>query len=327
MASHMKSTSSTVTSSLILPEQRVLAVNDMTVRFANSERTVDAVRNLSFHVDRGETLAIVGESGSGKSVTSLALMRLVEHGGGKIVNGSAALRRRNGQVLDVVKAGNATMRDVRGADVAMIFQEPMTSLNPVFTAGEQIAESIRNHQGMDRAAARAEALRMLDLVRIPEARNVLDRFPHQLSGGMRQRVAIARSLAYNPDLLLMDEPFAALDAQTREILQSELLRIWELHQKTIVFITHSLDEAIYLSDRIAVMTHRPGRIKAILDVPLPRPRAPEIRNSTAFVQLRQQAWEILRDEVAFASNHRQEPLAPLVPTAPDFRLALTGFAV
>ena len=120
MASHMKSTSSTVTSSLILPEQRVLAVSDMTVRFANSERTVDAVRNLSFHVDRGETLAIVGESGSGKSVTSLALMRLVEHGGGKIVSGSAALRRRNGQVLDVVKAGNATMRDVRGADVAMI---------------------------------------------------------------------------------------------------------------------------------------------------------------------------------------------------------------
>ena len=157
-----------------MPEQRVLSVADLTIRFANSERTVDAVRNLSFHVDRGETVAIVGESGSGKSVTSLALMRLVEHGGGKIVNGQAALRRRNGQVLDLARAGNATMRSVRGADVAMIFQEPMTSLNPVFTAGDQIAESIRHHQGMDRAAARAEALRMLELVRIPEARNVLD---------------------------------------------------------------------------------------------------------------------------------------------------------
>ncbi|MBI0385385.1 ATP-binding cassette domain-containing protein, partial [Streptomyces albiflaviniger] len=142
------------------------------------------------HVDRGETLAIVGESGSGKSVTSLALMRLVEHGGGKIIGGSVALRRRSGQVLDVARASNAVMRDVRGADVAMIFQEPMTSLNPVFTAGEQIAESIRVHQGKDRAAARAEALRMLELVRIPEARNVLDRSPHQLSGGMRQRVMI-----------------------------------------------------------------------------------------------------------------------------------------
>ena len=122
-----------------MPEQRVLSVADLTIRFANSERTVDAVRNLSFHVDRGETVAIVGESGSGKSVTSLALMRLVEHGGGKIVNGQVALRRRNGQVLDLARAGNATMRSVRGADVAMIFQEPMTSLNPVFTAGDQIA--------------------------------------------------------------------------------------------------------------------------------------------------------------------------------------------
>ena len=253
MASHMKSTSSTVTSSLILPEQRVLAVNDMTVRFANSERTVDAVRNLSFHVDRGETLAIVGESGSGKSVTSLALMRLVEHGGGKIVNGSAALRRRNGQVLDVVKAGNATMRDVRGADVAMIFQEPMTSLNPVFTAGEQIAESIRNHQGMDRAAARAEALRMLDLVRIPEARNVLDRFPHQLSGGMRQRVMIAMALSCKPSLLIADEPTTALDVT----IQAQILALIQELQKEmsmgVIFITHDMGVVAEVADRVLVM--------------------------------------------------------------------------
>jgi NitT/TauT family transport system ATP-binding protein len=153
------------------------------------------------------------------------------------------------------------------------------------------------------------------------------RYPHELSGGMRQRVAIARSLAYSPSLLLMDEPFAALDAQTREILQSELLRIWEQHKTTIVFITHSLDEAIYLSDRIAVMTHRPGRIKSVLDIALPRPRPAEIRHAPAFVQLREQAWDVLRDEVAFASGHRQQPLAPLLPTAPDFSLALRGFAI
>lgn len=153
------------------------------------------------------------------------------------------------------------------------------------------------------------------------------RYPHELSGGMRQRVAIARALAYSPDLLLMDEPFAALDAQTREILQAELLRIWEAHKKTIVFITHSLDEAIYLSDRIAVMTHRPGRIKSILDVPLARPRPAEIRHSPQFVQLREQAWDVLRDEVAFATGHHQRPLAPVVPTAPDFQLALRGFAI
>ena len=253
MASHMKSTSSTVTSSLILPEQRVLAVNDMTVRFANSERTVDAVRNLSFHVDRGETLAIVGESGSGKSVTSLALMRLVEHGGGKIVNGSAALRRRNGQVLDVVKAGNATMRDVRGADVAMIFQEPMTSLNPVFTAGEQIAESIRNHQGMDRAAARAEALRMLDLVRIPEARNVLDRFPHQLSGGMRQRVMIAMALACKPQLLIADEPTTALDVTIQAQILQLIRQLQDEMHMGVIFITHDMGVVAEVADRVLVM--------------------------------------------------------------------------
>ncbi|NUT12909.1 MAG: ATP-binding cassette domain-containing protein, partial [Cupriavidus sp.] len=178
-------------SGIALPPERVISVNGLTVRFATSERTVEAVRNLSFHVDRGETLAVVGESGSGKSVTSLALMRLVEHGGGKIASGSMALRRRGGEVIDLARTDNATLRSVRGADVAMIFQEPMTSLNPVFPVGEQIAESIRLHQGKSRAAARAEALRMLELVRIPEARRVLERYPHQLSGGMRQRVMIA----------------------------------------------------------------------------------------------------------------------------------------
>ena len=127
--------------SLALPEKRVVQVDDLTVRFVGSERTVEAVRNLSFHVDRGETLAIVGESGSGKSVTSLALMRLVEHGGGRIAQGSMALRRRNGSVIDLVGSSQRVMRNVRGADMAMIFQEPMTSLNPVFTAGDQIGRA------------------------------------------------------------------------------------------------------------------------------------------------------------------------------------------
>ena len=249
----MNSIPSSSTATLVLPEQRVLAVNDLTVRFATSERTVDAVRHLSFHVDRGETLAIVGESGSGKSVTSLALMRLVEHGGGKIVNGSAALRRRNGQVLDVVKANNATMRDVRGADVAMIFQEPMTSLNPVFTAGEQIAESIRCHQGMDRAAARAEALRMLDLVRIPEARNVLDRFPHQLSGGMRQRVMIAMALACKPQLLVADEPTTALDVTIQAQILQLIRQLQDEMHMGVIFITHDMGVVAEVADRVLVM--------------------------------------------------------------------------
>ena len=151
-----------------MDSKRVVQVNDLTVRFKTPDRVVEAVRNVSFHVDRGETLAIVGESGSGKSVTSLALMRLVEYGGGRIVNGGMLLRRRSGEVLDLVAASDATLQRVRGADVAMIFQEPMTSLNPSFTAGNQIAEALRLHQGLDAAAARAETLRMLERVRIPE---------------------------------------------------------------------------------------------------------------------------------------------------------------
>ena len=238
---------------LALPEQRVLAARDLTIRFTNSERTVEAVRGLSLHVDRGETLAIVGESGSGKSVTSLALMRLVEHGGGRIASGSALLRRRGGQVLDVVAASQAQMRAVRGADVAMIFQEPMTSLNPVFTAGEQIAESIRVHQGKNRAAARAEALRMLELVRIPEARGVLDRFPHQLSGGMRQRVMIAMALSCKPQLLIADEPTTALDVTIQAQILQLIRQLQDEMHMGVIFITHDMGVVAEVADRVLVM--------------------------------------------------------------------------
>ncbi|WP_285844121.1 MULTISPECIES: dipeptide ABC transporter ATP-binding protein [Ralstonia] len=236
-----------------MPEQRVVQVQDLSVRFATSERVVDAVRNLSFHVDRGETLAVVGESGSGKSVTSLALMRLVEHGGGKIIGGQMHLRRRNGEVLDLANASPAAMRGVRGADIAMIFQEPMTSLNPVFTVGEQIAESIRLHQGKSASEAKAEALRMLELVRIPEARNVLGRYPHQLSGGMRQRVMIAMALSCKPSLLIADEPTTALDVTIQaEILQLIRALQQELHM-AVVFITHDMGVVAEVADRVLVM--------------------------------------------------------------------------
>ncbi|MCT7296942.1 dipeptide ABC transporter ATP-binding protein [Ralstonia sp. CHL-2022] len=238
---------------IAMPDQRIVQVQDLSVRFATSERVVDAVRNLSFHVDRGETLAVVGESGSGKSVTSLALMRLVEHGGGKIVGGQMHLRRRNGEVLDLANASSAAMRGVRGADIAMIFQEPMTSLNPVFTVGEQIAESIRLHQGKSASEAKAEALRMLELVRIPEARNVLGRYPHQLSGGMRQRVMIAMALSCKPSLLIADEPTTALDVTIQaEILQLIRALQQELHM-AVVFITHDMGVVAEVADRVLVM--------------------------------------------------------------------------
>jgi glutathione transport system ATP-binding protein len=233
---------------------RILDVQGLTVHFVTSERKVEAVRGVSLHVDRGETMAIVGESGSGKSVSALAVMRLVEHGGGRIVDGRIDFRRRDGSLLDLATANQTTMRGIRGADIAMIFQEPMTSLNPVFPVGEQIAESIRLHQGKTRAEARGEALRMLELVRIPEAGRVLGRFPHQLSGGMRQRVMIAMALSCRPSLLIADEPTTALDVT----IQAQILQlIRELQQEMnmgVIFITHDMGVVAEVADRVLVMS-------------------------------------------------------------------------
>ncbi|WP_224553291.1 dipeptide ABC transporter ATP-binding protein [Pectobacterium versatile] len=246
---------------LVLPEKRVVEVRNLSVYFEQQGQRADAVRNLTFSVDRGETLAIVGESGSGKSVTSLALMRLVEHAGGVIHQGDMLFRRRDGHVLDLRGARQRVMRTLRGADLAMIFQEPMTSLNPVFPVGEQIAESIRLHQRMDRRAARAETLRMLDLVRIPEARNVLDRYPHQLSGGMRQRVMIAMALSCKPSLLIADEPTTALDVT----IQAQILQLIRVLQRemdmAVIFITHDMGVVAEVAERVLVM-HRGESVEA-----------------------------------------------------------------
>ena len=237
----------------VTARQRVIEVSDLSVSFHGEQRTVHAVRKLGFHVDAGETLAIVGESGSGKSVTSLALMRLVEQGGGRLGSGSMWLTRRSGERIDLARASQAQMRSLRGADLAMVFQEPMTSLNPVFTVGEQIAESIRLHQGLSYRAALAEALRMLDLVRIPEARNMLGRHPHQLSGGMRQRVVIAMALACKPALLIADEPTTALDVT----IQAQILALIQQLQRDlsmgVIFITHDMGVVAEVADRVLVM--------------------------------------------------------------------------
>ncbi len=231
----------------------LLSVSSLSVEFRTSERVVAAVRDVSFTVGRGETIAIVGESGSGKSVTALSLMRLVEHGGGTITSGRLEFQRPRGERIDLAQASAATMRAIRGAEIAMIFQEPMTSLNPVYTVGEQIAESIRLHQGKDRAAARREALSMLEQVRIPEARQVRDRHPHQLSGGMRQRVMIAMALSCKPTLLIADEPTTALDVTIQaQIL--ELIRALqdEMHM-AVIFITHDMGVVAEVAERVVVM--------------------------------------------------------------------------
>ncbi|MBS3021026.1 Vitamin B12 import ATP-binding protein BtuD [Comamonas sp. PE63] len=266
------------------------------------KQQIAALQDFNLDIREGEFFTLLGPSGCGKSTFLNVLAGLARKTGGSIsIDGQPAsgINREQG----VVFQGYALF--------------PWRTVLQNIEVGLEIRKIPKRER-------RETAEQFLHLVGLS---GFGQRYPHELSGGMRQRVAIARSLAYSPSLLLMDEPFAALDAQTREILQSELLRIWEQHKTTIVFITHSLDEAIYLSDRIAVMTHRPGRIKSVLDIALPRPRPAEIRHAPAFVQLREQAWDVLRDEVAFASGHRQQPLAPLLPTAPDFSLALRGFAI
>lgn len=266
------------------------------------KQQISALQDFNLDIREGEFFTLLGPSGCGKST---------------FLNVLAGLARKSGGSISIDSQPASGINREQG----VVFQG--YALFPWCTVLQniEVGLEIRKIPKRERRETAEQFLHLVGLAGFGQ------RYPHELSGGMRQRVAIARSLAYSPSLLLMDEPFAALDAQTREILQSELLRIWEQHKTTIVFITHSLDEAIYLSDRIAVMTHRPGRIKSVLDIALPRPRPAEIRHAPAFVQLREQAWDVLRDEVAFASGHRQQPLAPLLPTAPDFNLALRGFAI
>ena len=255
-----------------LPDDEVLSVSALNVRFRQEKTDTLAVSDLSFALKRGETLAIVGESGSGKSVTALALMRLLEKSASAVECEQILLRRRNGQVIEPASLSSSQMRHVRGADIAMIFQEPMTSLNPVFPVGEQIAESIRLHQGLDKQAAMEEARRMLERVRIPEAKAILGRYPHQLSGGMRQRVMIAMALSCRPAVLIADEPTTALDVTIQaQILQ--LIRVLqdEMHMG-VIFITHDMGVVADIADRVLVMYRgeavETGRVEQIFNAPV-----------------------------------------------------------
>jgi glutathione transport system ATP-binding protein len=261
----------------------LLAVHDLAVRFGRGPDAVHAVDGLSFEVGRGETVAIVGESGSGKSVTALSVLRLIELGGGRIEGGEILFNRPVGSVADLATASDALMREVRGAEISMIFQEPMTSLNPVFPVGEQIAEAVRLHQELGRAEARETALDMLRRVRIADPGRIFDRYPHQLSGGMRQRVMIAMALACRPALLLADEPTTALDVT----IQAQILALIRTLQAelgmAVVFITHDMAVVAEMAERVVVM--RTGR--AVEEGPVgeifARPNHPYTRSLLAAV--------------------------------------------
>ncbi len=231
----------------------LLQVKHLKTHFFTDAGVVKAVEDVSFYLNPGETLAVVGESGSGKSVTSLSIMGLIPNPPGRIVGGEILFRTREGAVVDLVKLPVKALRTLRGRDIAMIFQEPMTSLDPVFTVGDQIAEAAALHLGMNRAKAMKRALEMLELVEIPAAKQRLDEYPHQLSGGMRQRVMIALALACNPSLLIADEPTTALDVT----IQAQILELLnELKAKlgmAIMLITHDMGVIAETAQRVAVM--------------------------------------------------------------------------
>ncbi|HZJ08848.1 MAG TPA: ABC transporter ATP-binding protein [Trueperaceae bacterium] len=227
---------------------RLLEVNDLKTYFDTDEGTVKAVDGVSFHLDRGETLAVVGESGSGKSVTSLSVMRLIPTPPGRIASGQILFE---GQ--DIVKKSEREMRRIRGNDISMIFQEPMTSLNPVYTVGDQIAEAIVLHQGKRYREAMKLAADMLDLVGIPEPSKRVKNYPHQMSGGMRQRVMIAMALSCGPKLLIADEPTTALDVTIQAQILDLMRKLQQEIGMSILFITHDLGVVAEIADRAVVM--------------------------------------------------------------------------
>ena len=226
----------------------LLRVENLSVRFGASQ----VIDDLSFTVRPGRTTAVVGESGSGKSVTSMSIMRLADMAGANYPRGRIVFRREN-EDIDLLAADQKSMRRIRGNDIAMIFQEPMTSLNPVFTVGDQLAEVLMLHEGMKKSAALAEAGRLLTLVRLPDATSLLTRYPHQLSGGMRQRVAIAIALLHQPAVLIADEPTTALDVSIQGQILAEVRRLADDTGTAIVWITHDLAVVSSLADDICVM--------------------------------------------------------------------------
>jgi oligopeptide transport system ATP-binding protein len=240
----------------------LLQVSDLAVRFNTDRGTLTALSEVAFTLDRGETLAVVGESGSGKSVTSLAIMGLLPKAG-CTVEGSIRLDL-DGTARDLLTVGDESVRKVRGRDIAMVFQEPMTSLNPVRTIGSQIAETVRLHRPMDRRAAEDEVCRLLDLVGIPAPRQRLAAYPHQLSGGMRQRVMIAMALAGEPSILIADEPTTALDVTIQAQILDLLRRLQAKTGMAILFVTHNLGVVAEIADRVMVMYA--GRVVEQADV-------------------------------------------------------------
>ena len=306
----------------------LLQVNHLQTHFFTDAGVVKSVEDVTFSLGPGETLAVVGESGSGKSVTSLSIMGLIANPPGRIVGGEIRFRTREGAVVDLTKLRGKEMRRLRGRDIAMIFQEPMTSLNPVFTVGDQIAEAVALHLGMDRAAARKRALEMLELVEIPAAAQRINEYPHQLSGGMRQRVMIALALSCNPSLLIADEPTTALDVTIQAQILVLLAKLQREIGMAVLFITHNLGVVAEIADRVVVMYSgrvvEEGEVHSLFNAP----KHPYTRGLLACLPRR-----ALDDEAALATRRLRaipgqvaSPLDPLPGCAFAPRCSLAELA-
>jgi peptide/nickel transport system ATP-binding protein len=226
----------------------LLRLEELKTYFYTDDAVIRAVDGVSLSVDAGETLAVVGESGSGKSVTALSILRLISQPPGRIVGGRILLRGH-----DLLSASSADMQAIRGKEISMIFQEPMTSLNPVFSCGEQIVETVVRHDRVTRRAARLRAIEMLERVGIPAAAQRVDEYPHQMSGGMRQRVMIAMALACRPSVLIADEPTTALDVTIQAQILELLRQLQHELGMAVILITHDLGVVAETADRVAVM--------------------------------------------------------------------------
>ncbi len=231
----------------------LLQVDNLQTFFKTEESIVKAVDGVSFNLRRGETIGIVGESGSGKSVTALSLMKLIPNPPGQIVGGSIKLNTLNHGVQEIVSASEADMREIRGNEISMIFQEPMTSLNPVYTCGDQVMETLRVHRGVSRKEAYEKTIELFNKVDLPRPEEIFQAYPHQISGGQKQRVMIAMAMSCNPSILIADEPTTALDVTVQAKILKLMAQLRDENNMSIIFITHDLGVIAEIADRVLVM--------------------------------------------------------------------------
>ena len=291
----------------------LLSIRDLTTHFSTEDGLAKAVQSVSYDVGKGKTLAVVGESGCGKSVTALSVLKLIAKPAGKIVNGEILFNGEN--LLD---ADEKRMRQIRGNDIAMIFQEPMTSLNPVYTIGNQIIEAIKLHQGKRGSEAKEQAIEMLRQVGIADPERRVDDYPHQMSGGMRQRAMIAMALSCSPSLLIADEPTTALDVTIQAQILELLRQLQKKNNMSIILITHDLGVVAENADDVVVMYAskivETGLIGAIFDDPL-HPYTQGLLRSLPKVGIKQQRLEVIAgtvpDPLEFPSGCKFHPRCPI----------------